>query len=369
MPAYTTCVLPQDYVDPPLPEEGSFPATMEALFASLALLEDTCDYMLHGKLVCLGGDRCVIGHVVGFETVEDKKFPDNIDNDFSINVLPSPWDLAIFTYHTKKEGYELVANDTSPGTQGYLIKEQPGMPIPRESDPNSWGITDPATGDPVLHSPSYAGTFVTYPDKTWIDYDSPEWLKGLPYDVPALHCEIEGERAHLVCETLDKLSHPLPGMKEFCEANWFTGALCKVFQWLATPAIAPWLAAAWAAGASDNRDFMGASSLQRGDLVAIGGRWVYDAGHGGQNELHPVKTVQKLPEDSAVDPADFDTWCRRISEAPPSGTGTHADPLTAEQEEVADEQKQPWSRWVFHPIIDGCEREEEDQEAEHPIIR
>lgn len=355
MPEYTTCVLPADYEDPPLPAEGSAPATLEALFASLALLEDTCDYMLHGKLVCLGGDRCAIGHVAGFETVEDKSFPDNIDNDFSINVLLSPWDLEFFTYHSKQEGYELVANDTAPGSQGPLIQERPGMPMPREAETGSW------------HSDRYGGTFVTFPDKTYITYNPFLGSRGVPYDVPVLHCEIEGERAHLVCETLDRLTHPLPGMKEFCKANWFTGLLCKIVQWFLTPVIAPALAAAWAAGANDNRDYQGGGSLNRGDLVAISGRWVYDAGHAGQNELHPVKTIQRLPEDSAVDPADFDNWCRRISEAPPSGTGTHADPLTVEQETVADEQRQPWSRWVLHPLIDGCAPPEPENEP--PIIR
>jgi hypothetical protein len=199
MPEYTTCVLPADYQDPPIPAEGSGLATFEALFTSLSLLEDTCDYMLHGKLVCLGGDRCAIGHVAGFETVADKKFPDTIDNDFSINLLLSTWDLEFFTYHTKAEGYHLVADDTQPGSLGPLIKEQPGMPMPREAETGSW------------HSPRYAGTFVTFPDKTYITYDPPEGIHGVPYDVPVLHCEIEGERAHLVCETLDALSHPLPG--------------------------------------------------------------------------------------------------------------------------------------------------------------
>lgn len=75
MPEYTTCVLPADYVAPPIPAEGSAGATAEAIFTTLNLLEDTCDYMLHGKLVCLGGDRCAIGHVAGFETVEDKSSP------------------------------------------------------------------------------------------------------------------------------------------------------------------------------------------------------------------------------------------------------------------------------------------------------
>ncbi len=367
MPEYTTCVLPADYKDPPLPAEGSAGATAEAIFTTLNLLSDTCDYMLHGKLVCLDGDQCAIGHVAGFETVDDKKFPDTIDNDFSINLLLSTWDLEFFSYHRKDESYNLVANDTRPGSQGHLIKEQPGMPMPRESNADSWDLKDPATGTPIKHSPRYAGTWVTFPDKTHITYNPFLGSRGIAYDVPVLHCEVEGERARLVCEVLDALSHPLPGMKSFCKKNWFTKLLCKVVQWLLTPVIAPALAAAWVAGSNDNRDFQGAGSLTRGDFVAISGRWVYDAGHDGQNELHPVKTIQKLPEDSAVDPADFDRWCHRIGEAPTSQTGTHGDGLTPDQQKVEDEQKQPWSRWVFHPVVDGCTRPEETPAA--PVIR
>jgi hypothetical protein len=357
MPEYTTCVQPADYRDPPLPKAGTAAAPAEALFATLALLEDTCDYMLHGKLVCLGGDKCAIGHVAGFETVADKSFPDTIDNDFSINLLFSPWDLEFFTYHSREEGYKLVANDTAPGTQGVLIKEQPGMPLPRESETGSW------------HSDRYAGTFNTFPDRTYITYNPPLGSRGAPYDVPVFHCEIEGERARLVCETLDRLSHPLPGMKSFCKRNWFTRLVCRIAQWLLTPRIAPALAAAWVAGSDDNRDYQGGGSLSRGDLVAIHGRWVYDAGHQGQNELHPVKTIQKVPEHSARDEAAISAWCKRIGEVPPAGSDAHTQGLTPDQQTVRDAQLRPENRWIFHPAIDGCQPSDTPPPPPPPIIR
>jgi len=350
MPEYTSCVQPADYRDPPLPKSGTAAATLEALFASLALLSDTCDYMLRGKLVCLGGDRCAIGHVAGFETVADKSFPDTIDNDFSINLLLAPWDLAFFTYHTREEGYNLVANDTAAGSQGYLIREQPGMPMPREAETGAW------------HSPRYGGTFVTFPDRTYITYNPFLGSRGVPYDVPVLHCEIEGNRAALVCGTLAALSNPLPGMASFCKANWFFGFLCKVVQWAMTPFIAPALAAAWVAGSSDNRDYQGGGSLERGDLVIITGRWSYDAGHAGQNELHPVKTIQKIPEETYEKEgyaALHERWCMRTGEAPPvAPPGARPQGMTPEQRAVHDNQRRPESRWLFHPLLDGCEPED-----------
>jgi len=308
----------------------------------LALLEDTCNYMLHGKLVCLGGDSCAIGHVAGFETVDDKKFPDTIDNDYSINLLLAPWDLAFFTNYDFKKNYELVANDPD----GELIREQPGMPVPRESETEKW------------YSERYGGTYVTFPDKTQITYNPHLGSRGAPYDVPVLHCEIEGQRAALVCATLDSLSYPLPGMLSFCKSNWFFKAICRILQWLATPVIAPALIAAWASGSDDNRDFQGGGSLNRGELIAITGRWSYDAGHNGQNELHAVKTIQKIPEET-YEREGFqklhDRWCERIGQAPPViDPGVHPVGMTPHQQGTYDQQRQPESRWLFHPLIDGC---------------
>ena len=72
-PQYTTCVQPQDYKDPALPG-GGFWSSFATILASggLGLLKALCDYLLHGKLVCLGGDRCAIGRFAAFDTVGDK---------------------------------------------------------------------------------------------------------------------------------------------------------------------------------------------------------------------------------------------------------------------------------------------------------
>jgi hypothetical protein len=352
--------------------------------------------------------------VAGFETVAQKSFPDTIDNDFTINLLLAPWDLKFFAGVEKNVGYSAVVNDPSPNSQGSLIAEQHDMPVPREADADSWGKD--SAGNPMKHSISYGGHFETFPDQAHVTYNPPLPLPFVPsntkpYDVPVLHCEIEGERAHQVCDMLDALSYPLPGMKSFCKKNWFTKLLCKVVQWFMTPAIVPALTTAWFKGSSDNRDYMGGGSLQRGDFVAISGRWCYDAGHVGYNEIHPVRYIQLLPEGSAK-PGDFDEWCQRINEVPPGGAGAGAGTggagagapgggpggggpgggghggghggggghgpgggttaLTDDQQRVADEQRKPWSRWVLHPLVDGCARKEEEpqpDEPTYPIIR
>src|SRR5215207_8198253 len=92
-PEYTTCVDRKDYKDPGFPGGGFF-SSLGSVIAQggLDLLLKICDYLLHGKLVCLGGNRCVIGRVASFETVDDKSGFEKLDNDFSINLAlcPSP---------------------------------------------------------------------------------------------------------------------------------------------------------------------------------------------------------------------------------------------------------------------------------------
>src|SRR5262245_14386918 len=146
-PQYTTCVNPQDYHDLDLTAEevtaaigvvGAIIATLAAgpvgqvvlfisLVAGMSALLRACDYMLGGKLVCLGSDECSIGRVTIFETVEnDKKGFDKIDNDFCINLLLSPHELKHFapsdnTSSHRLANYDKVAKDHM---QGRLIAEQ-----------------------------------------------------------------------------------------------------------------------------------------------------------------------------------------------------------------------------------------------------
>ncbi len=94
------------------------------------------------------------------------------------------------------------------------------------------------------------------------------------------------------------------------------------------------------------------------------GRWVYDAGHTGWNEIHAVKSVQKVTDPAVFDPATFADlqarWCPLILQAPPLhtlNTGEVTPDATPEQTGVADNQRKPENRWYLHPLLDSCEPE------------
>lgn len=367
-PEYTTCVDRKDYRDPGLPrtdDDFLIKAKAFILQGGLDLLLKSCDYILHGKLVCLGGDRCAIGLVASFETVDDKSGIEKLDNDFSINLALNPFPLSGL-----KKGIGSRSDNhlsaVKKSKQGELLKEQSNMPAPKEV---------PKAGEPITETNRFAGNFVKI-DRRFslrlpINTDKDEET----FYLPVLHAEIEGERSRVVCAAAAALWGPVHNT--VCKIPLIGGFLCfiiTVFTWPVTLVILAILLGAWAAGSDDNRDFDGGGDLEGDDLVMIRGRWVYDAGHIGWNEIHPVKHIQKIPR-TLFDGLDFEDvyarWCENISRVPPGGpfpppvhinatdggSGPPKD-LTPEQTETWNQQTKPENRWLFHPLVDGCQPSE-----------
>ena len=157
----------------------------------------------------------------------------------------------------------------------------------------------------------------------------------------------------------------------WCKKNWFFGALCVVLQTIFAPIALAAVAAAWAA-AKDGDDadaLVGGGHVASKDWVVVRGRWTYDAGHSGWNEVHATRIVQKIDRnDVPMDAKGFkdfqNRWCERLSEVPHiDDPGLH--PLSPEQQAVADNQAAPENQWALHPAVDGCEPDEPPP----PIIR
>ena len=431
-PEYTECVDRAAYEDPGFGPEifvavaglvfaiTTFGVSLVfSLVAAMSALMKVCEYILYRKLVCLEHDQCAVGRVASFETVDDKSGVDKIDNDFSINLLLAPHDLGSFTNGTENTNYLVVKNDiTSWGfgdLPGKLIAEQPDMPVPREprTDPIQWkwecwsgddagagGLASEADAKQAAaqhkaakpqnnshlvqvfqeqaHTGKYNPTNRIFPYSNYVAWeDPPSAWGGHPFIVPLLHCEIEGERANAVCKTLAAMTSPIPGWGKVCRWKPFGIPIgrwaCAVVAAILAPFVLTALGIAWAAGSDDNRSFENAGSLARGDAVILRGRWCYDAGHSGYNEIHPVRSLQKIDNPAALDGPSFKDavaiWCRLTAEVPPGATGevatgltTPADKpegMTPEQEKVWEGQQRPENQWVFHPSVDGCEPEEE----------
>lgn len=366
--SYTHCVRREDYQDPlySIPETLSMVLTM-----GLAedVLEEALDYLLDGKLVCLDDhDRCAIGQIISFESPADKSFPGSVDNDFSINLMLFPNTLNDFLdwknlkNMTLDDAYQVAKR----GIQGELISEQPGMPRPFEGLP-------------------FGERYVPYPIEP-LDFTASLKIGGYneiyafpTFYIPVLHLECEGSRINDLHTALENLGSSVLGGTGLCDLKIFGlpfgRVACKLLSALLTPLLPVALAAAWFNARDGNKEDPRTATggdlpgeLQPGNLIVVTGRWAYDAGHQGWNELHPVKKIIKVSDKTddfhAIgDPKEVrDQFCTLALEAPPpnrDGPGGMAPAMNPAQQGTWENQLQPEHRWVLHPLIDGCQPPEQ----------
>jgi hypothetical protein len=367
-PEYTSCVAPEDYEDPNFTVEQitAAAAVVAAFFtggaalvalgpAAFSALRKVLEYMLNGKLVCLDGERCAIGWVAELEPVGyQKPFPDNVDNDFSINLVLAPASLHSFVRDASdadKARKENLAIAQGTPIQGVLITERSGMPEPREAEAAygryhgyySW-----------FEGPDFGERVIVGDEQVHIPFQK---APTGPFPVPVLHAECEGSRIHDLLAVLDNIP---PGLGAACKVPLIGPLLCALVSTLLAPLVIAALIAAWAAAEGGDPADAGAGTVGVGELLVVNGRWTYDAGHSGWNETHAVKTIQKVP-DPVVDWSTFDDfqqrWCRLTSEAPPKPEQPGAKPvgMTPGQETAWERQQRPENDWELHPDVDGCE--------------
>jgi len=364
--SYTSCVQPDQYQDLDLTPQiviavlgllaAVFTAGISAvasLLAGLSALETVLNWMLNGKLICLGGDRCAVGTVAAFETVQDKSFPDSVDDDFSINLILYP--LSVNALIGQTSFYPIKSNGWAGSASCKLVEqsEQGVLVTPvstftnaqkaREADDISWYAPYDCSLDPI---PTYIlDNYITQPAGST--------------DIPVLHCECEGSRIHDLLAFLEGLGSLGTG-GGLC--GWkplgipIGAVICSVVQLILLPVTIVGLIIAWFNATDGNPDDArtdpNGGELQIGDQIVVTGRWSYDAAHTGWNELHPVKTIQKVA--GAVGGGDlFQQWCTLLASVPPPDAtpGT----MTPGQYKTYQAQLQPANQWQLHPEVDGCQ--------------
>lgn len=410
-PQYTSCVAAKDFWRLPswaitvLAGAGivSFlaiianPAMLTALgivgsALILQALRLTVDWMLNYKLICLhrskpecdcgdsGSQVCALGELGDIEDVgEDKNPIEDVDNDYGLNLILSPHDHFEFAKHNE-HSFDFVNNYTSDlvtqpakdnlklaqaGPQGDLISAQPDMPgftgIWRTFVYHLSSREYFAWNQLFGHNSGSAGPSGI--KSAWAGYlVKNAAMQPVVYSAPVLHCEFEGTRIRDVLEAIEVFSF---GGK-WCKKNFFFRLICTVLQTVFAPlalanAIRAWLAASGGSQGSALAD-PAAGEVKPRDFLIVKGRWAYDGGHAGYNEIHAVRVVQKVAyvPQSAVEFARFQkAWCERLGEVPHIeaiivGSGAPSG-LTPKQREILDNQQKPENGWVLHPEIDGCQ--------------
>jgi hypothetical protein len=275
---------------------------------AIAFIVGICYWALYRKLICIpappghpadsAGDHLAIGLLINIEPPGSGSFTDNIDNDYSIGILPCPLPQgADRTQVVQKSPF------------GYLVEEQP------------------VTMD---HGLPYAGEHATCPG-------SPESKRS-----EVLHCEFEGRglydlyiaaRAALMLAVVALLACFFPGV------GWIVALILGILAALG-------IGVGYGIGQFDQGDpndvnpNVGQLS-QCADTLVIKGHWVYDSGHTGAYELHPVTFCCKANCDSKDISLLGLRWEVAIADA--------TSPATLAS------QKKPQNQWRVHPLIDGCQ--------------
>ncbi len=294
----------------------------------VAAIFELCAFLHGGKLICIQDNACTIGRIMELIPVgADKTGFEKMDDDFTINILPSP--------HSPVE--TLAEMTMSDPYQGPFL------------------VAQPQSSDLGL---GFAGVSVKF--------------DNIPHDTETFHVEVKGCRVHDVCLVLKAMSFGAPIIAAICSIPLIGWVVCLVAAaiWLAITAAA--VAAAWygthngdindvydpAAGELRAADPV---TGEGGDVILVRGDWVYDAGHSGWNEIQPIRHVQKLTPDvdarfrgmSKADPTLVDEFKKEVLDVWCFHVGQGSDPL------VIAAQEDPKNQWHIHPWIDGCEEEEE----------
>ena len=301
----------------------------------------TFEYLLGGKLICLGGDRLAMGTVINVELPDSKdKLFDNIDNDYCINLLLCPYELP--------SGLKFNSGDSDEKAKENLDKvlKSVDVNVPQNLD-----------GSPNLADTSklknYQDDLVNEQDASknrnneFTGYESIEFLNK-----PNFHLELEGDRisnmykAFLAAWALVVLAAIAAGaVSSIPVVGWLLALLIMLFGAAVAGGIAAVTYVTSKGGSLDDVD-PSIGTLSPNDLIVAYGTWVYDSGHNydmkaGWNELHPVKYLSKgyvcLGKEQA------DVWEKFIIEFLNMGDIRKLS------------GKDPLIGVVLHPLIDGCD--------------
>jgi hypothetical protein len=279
----------------------------------LAWIIAYCRHFLYHRLVCLGGDRDVIGAIISVSPPPPFTKLD-WDNDYSINLL----------LENTEFGVEQEEAQTSQ-PYGDLIAPQDVITNPPVSQPTRGHYSeDEATGKRTanLHA-EFEGAG---------NYDLMQISEGmLGFAIGAL----------LACVFLPWPADVIVsiGLALLALLGWLVGAaLAKTVRQGDPSDVNPDI------GTLQPNDQENGGLGSGADIVYVQGTWVFDPLHDGWNEIHPIKVCTKIGN-----------WDGDWSDQPPDVIlRVRHGFQVAQAEETRANQALAEHQWQVHPDLDGC---------------
>jgi hypothetical protein len=316
-----------------------------------------CNWWLDVRLICLGGDRSVVGAIYHLEPPVQTANPFDVvdaDTDFSFNLLL--WQFV--PQNSLPQSF--VSNQWSPGAFPQLGADWPTLPplvptvpFPQVSEEVNLIVAQQSMASLGL---GFGGQGIDQIDKP----DPPP--PGSTNQYFLMHCEIEGPGMHdllillsVMCAVLVAAAFVFAIPVVGPILSWILIALALLAFLIGGPAITHDDAGqpsggGW--GGSFNPYETAGNPKGLVDLAYVFGRWVYDSLHAGaeSNEIHPVHYMIKLGQATQGD-LSKGIWPANLGELQQKYDqefGVINSPTTIEI------QKQPENQWTVHPLLDGC---------------
>lgn len=347
---YTKCVKPADYIDLGLNIVGisnfflllfaagfvafaviaiaGGPVGITIAIAAVTTMIIMLRWWLFGRLICLGDppENCAIIGMVRSHGNSDPSIGGKYgDNDYTMNLMlaPGPRDIILAPPDDLDQLETQIRDEYWIPPQGELSK------------PNA----------------AVLGIGKGY-ERTQKNLKYQQWL----------HCEFEGDGIRVLLDAFYVLLATLllalviPGF-------WIVGAIIALLA-----LIKKLFGVEPGDPGSGNPLDVGPSpaTLSGRAVVVVKGEWIYDSGHGGWNEIHPVRVCQVIGHLGAKQDGTSEEWStftlsdgtplpldteQRVRDFRAAWCGALKD---AEDAEDGGNQNDPQHDWGIHPQVDGC---------------
>jgi hypothetical protein len=371
---YTKCCSPSDYSGPFLGSTTFWVALLASLAAGyfnpgagvLGLILTGiayCRWWLYGRLVCLGGNRCAIGLVLGVYNQSNQTGVGKFDTDFGVNLLLPPSKL--------NETIEQVGTVNT--VQGYLLRDQSTTDAPvNSSQPqilammnkyDNLGFTgEPEPVDDLLTQkvlsnaqvkaldlkstgdfPGWQPGNFYLPGSTIVDSNGmlqtatvqgvsgsnepkwsekaggstadgfTKWLCGGGLPVGTIEVEFEGAGVWDLYQALLAATPLAAAAAVTCSVPIIGSLACAILILIALAIVGAGIGIALGDTTTPDQADPAIGTLRPGiDVLFVLGTWIYDSAHTGWNELHPVLHCQKIGTVMSGDLATGNPWKSKV---------------------------------------------------------